>query len=70
MLIKDEKCFLTDLKCDKVSTCRYFIDRFGVKECSKFKKESVEEIYNQELKERSELKTWSDKKEYLDKGDK
>ncbi|UVX34175.1 MAG: hypothetical protein [Bacteriophage sp.] len=70
MLIEDEKCFINGAKCDKVSSCKYFRDRFGLANCynkTEFEKNHVEMVHQYELLERSKLKTWSDKKEYLNK---
>lgn len=57
MIIKGEKCLVTNRECKQVSTCKYLLDRFGVFECEseELKKQSIEAKHQQELQERKEL---------------
>ncbi len=67
MLIKNEKCIISNSECNYTSTCRYLSDRFGVFECenNEFKRLTIEAGYEHELQERAKLETWSERKEEL-----
>lgn len=67
MIIKNEKCIISNSECNYTNTCRYLLDRFGVFECenNEFKRLTIESGYEHELQERSKLETWSERKEEL-----
>ncbi len=59
MIVKCEKCILTSIDCNRISSCKYMLHRFGVLECEPigYKKTLVNAIHEKELKEREELLT-------------
>lgn len=67
MIIKNEKCIVSNSECNYVSTCRYLSDRFGVLKCehNAMRRAYINETHKHELQERSKLETWSERKDYL-----
>ena len=57
MIIKSQKCLVTDKECNHVNTCRYMFHRFRVYECepTEAKKQVVEAKHKKELQDREEL---------------
>ena len=57
MIIKSQKCLVSDAECSHVNTCRYTLERFGVYDCEHagVKKQEIEAKHQQELQERKEL---------------
>lgn len=57
MIIKSEKCLVSNIECNHVSSCKYLLERFGVFDCEpeKIKKQAIESKHKQELQERKEL---------------
>ena len=57
MIIKSEKCLVSDAECSHVNTCRYTLERFGVFDCEpvESKKQAINAKHQQELQERKEL---------------
>ena len=57
MMIKSQKCLVSNVECSHVNTCRYTLERFGVLDCrsAKSKKKIINAKHQQELKEREEL---------------
>lgn len=57
MIIKGEKCLVSDAECSHVNTCRYTLDRFGVLDCEmvEIKKQVINVKHQHELQERKEL---------------
>ena len=57
MMIKSQKCLVTDKECNYVNTCRYMFHRFRVYECepTEAKKQVVEAKHQKELQDREEL---------------
>ena len=57
MIIKSQKCLVSDAECSHVSTCKYMLRRFGVFECDPIgiKKKSIEAKHQKELQDREEL---------------
>ena len=57
MIIKSQKCLLSNIECSHVNTCRYTLHRFGVLDCEPMesKKQAINAKHQQELKERKEL---------------
>ena len=57
MIIKSQKCLLSNIECSHVNSCRYLLDRFGVLECqaAEHKKHIIEDKHKKELHERKEL---------------
>lgn len=66
MIVKREQCILAPIDCNKISSCKYMLHRFGVLECEpvKYKRLLVDLKHQQELKKRRELleKLQNDKK--------
>ena len=50
MIIKSQKCLVSDAECSHVNTCRYTLDRFGVFDCEPVEKKKVLEIALKSLK--------------------
>ena len=67
LIIKNEKCIVSNNECNCVSTCRYLLERFGAFECEpvEYKKSLVEAVHQKELQERAKLKIWSERKAHL-----
>ena len=65
MLIKSQKCLYAPISCNKVNSCKYLIDRFGVLECqaAEYKKHIIDDKHKKELHERKELLEKLEKKE-------
>ena len=65
MIIKSQKCLLSNIECSHVNTCRYTLHRFGVLECqaAEHKKHIIEDKHKKELHERKELLEKLEKKE-------
>lgn len=57
MIIKSQKCLVSDKECSHVSTCKYMLHRFGVFDCEPeaAKKQKIEVKHQQELQGRKEL---------------
>ena len=57
MIIKNQKCLVSNIECSHVNTCRYTLERFGVFDCepAAVKKQKIEVKHQQELQERKEL---------------
>ena len=57
MMIKSQKCLVSDKKCSHVNTCRYTLDRFGVLDCEPvtIKKQKIEAKHQKELQDREKL---------------
>ena len=57
MIIKNQKCLVSDIECNNVNSCKYLLERFGVLDCqpSKYKKQIIETKHKKELEERKEL---------------
>lgn len=57
MIIKSQKCLVSNEECSHVSTCEYTLERFGVFDCEpvEIKKQDINVKHKQELKEREEL---------------
>ena len=57
MMIKSQKCLVTDKECNHVNTCRYMFHRFRVYECepTEAKKQVVEAKHQKELQDREEM---------------
>ena len=57
LIIKNEKCLVSDAECSHVNTCRYTLDRFGVYDCNpvEIKKHVINVKHQHELQERKEL---------------
>ena len=57
MIIKSQKCLVSDAECSHVNTCRYTLERFGVFDCEpvESKKQAINAKHQQELQERKEL---------------
>lgn len=57
MIIKGEKCLISKAECNKVSSCRYLLERFGVRECEPIlvKKTIIDVKHKKEMEERKEL---------------
>ena len=57
MKIKSQKCLLSNIECNHVSTCRYTLERFGVFDCehTEVKKQAIEAKHQKELQDREEL---------------
>ena len=57
MIIKSQKCFVSDKECGYVSTCKYTLHRFGVLDCESvtIKKQKIEAKHQKELQDREEL---------------
>ena len=57
MIIKSQKCLVSNAECSHVSTCRYTLERFGVFDCehAEVKKQEIEAKHQQELQDREEL---------------
>ena len=57
MIIKYQKCLVSNIECSHVNTCRYTLDRFGVFDCEHagVKKQEIEAKHQQELQDRKEL---------------
>ena len=57
MIIKGEKCLVSNVECSHVNTCRYTLDRFGVFDCEPMesKKQAINAKHQHELQERKEL---------------
>ena len=57
MMIKSQKCLVTDKECNHVNTCRYMFHRFRVYECepTEAKKQVIEAKHKKELQDREEL---------------
>ena len=57
LIIKSEKCLVSDSECSHVNTCRYTLDRFGVLDCelAEIKKHVINVKHQHELQERKEL---------------
>ena len=57
MIIKSQKCLVSDKKCSHVSTCKYMLHRFGVFDCepATIKKQKIEAKHQKELQDREEL---------------
>lgn len=49
--------YSSDIECNRVNSCKYMLDRFGLIECTSdwIKKEVVEKVHKEELREREEL---------------
>ena len=57
LIIKSEKCLVSNVECSHVNTCRYILDRFGVYDCNpvEIKKQVINVKHQHELQERKEL---------------
>lgn len=57
MIIKGEKCLVSNIECKHVNSCKYLLERFGTLECepAEFKKQTIEAKHKHELQEREEL---------------
>ena len=57
LIIKSEKCLVSDSECSHVNTCRYTLHRFGVYDCNpvEIKKQAINAKHQHELQERKEL---------------
>ena len=57
MIIKSQKCLVSNIECSHVSTCRYTLERFGVFDCepAAVKKQKIEAKHQKELQDRKEL---------------
>ena len=57
MIIKYQKCLVSNVECSHVNTCRYTLERFGVYDCNpvEIKKQVINVKHQQELQERKEL---------------
>ena len=57
MIIKSQKCLVSNVECSHVNTCRYTLERFGVFDCEPMesKKQAINAKHQYELKERKEL---------------
>ena len=57
MIIKFQKCLVSNVECSHVNTCRYTLERFGVFDCESMesKKQAINAKHQQELQERKEL---------------
>ena len=57
MIIKGEKCLVSNIECSHVNTCRYTLDRFGVLDCEpvESKKQAINAKHQKELQDREEL---------------
>ena len=57
LIIKGEKCLVSNIECSHVNTCRYTLDRFGVLDCEmvEIKKQVINVKHQRELQERKEL---------------
>ena len=57
MIIKSQKCLVSNEECNHVSSCKYLLERFGVFECEseEVKKQAIEAKHKHELQEREEL---------------
>ena len=57
MIIKSQKCLVSDKKCNHVNTCKYTLHRFGVLDCESMesKKQAINAKHQQELQDRKEL---------------
>ena len=57
MIIKSQKCLVSNKECSHVSTCKYMLHRFGVLDCepATIKKQKIEAKHQKELQDREEL---------------
>ena len=57
MIIKSQKCLVSNVECSHVNTCRYTLERFGVFDCehASVKKQAIEAKHQKELQDREEL---------------
>ena len=57
LIIKSEKCLLSESECSHVNTCKYTLHRFGVLDCEPVavKKQKIEAKHQKELQDREEL---------------
>ena len=57
IIIKSQKCLVSNIECSHVNTCRYTLERFGVFDCEpvESKKQAINAKHQQELQEREEL---------------
>ena len=57
MIIKSQKCLVSDAECSHVSTCKYTLHRFGVFDCepATIKKQKIEAKHQKELQDREEM---------------
>ena len=57
MIIKSQKCLVSDIECNNVNSCKYLLERFGVLDCESaaVKKQKIEEKYQKELRDREEM---------------
>ena len=65
MIIKTQKCLVSDIECKNVNSCKYLFDRFGVFDCqaAEYKKHIIDDKHKKELHERKELLEKLEKKE-------
>ena len=56
-MIKSQKCLVSDIECNRVSTCKYTFHRFGVLDCepAAVKKQKIEAKHKKELQDREEM---------------
>ena len=57
MIIKSQKCLVSNIECSHVNTCRYTLERFGVLDCehAATKKRKIEAKHQKELQDREEM---------------
>ena len=57
MKIKSQKCLVSNVECSHVNTCRYTLERFGVRDCehAATKKRKIEAKHQKELQDREEM---------------
>ena len=57
MIVKCQSCIFANISCNRVNSCKYTLNRFGVIECEPniYKKTIVSAVHQQELQERRKL---------------